>query len=398
MAQVRVYINWGISSFFGWGVYGLNLALNWCLDPDIAALGARPIFAKNLALDPLRRRALDGFLQRSAVFQQRLEAFANGEATVDGVVIQAFDEQFLPYPSAHNVALSGRPSIAGTFFETTRLSPQDVARAARFPIVIAGSTWNAEILTAHGLKTVRKVIQGVDPTLFHPGPAYGFLADRFLVFSGGKLERRKGQDIVIAAFRRFVERHPDAILVCAWNNIWDQANSSVEASGLTAPVPVADGRADLAGWASANGIPERSFIDLGYVPNTQMAAVLREMDVALFPNRAEGGTNLVAMECMACGVPAILSRNTGHLDLIEEDNCYPLDQQGAAQQGREAGMDGIAGWGESDVDEAVEALERVYAHRSEARERGARGAASVGRYTWARTAREMKSLVLEAAS
>ena len=41
-----------------------------------------------------------------------------------------------------------------------------------------------------------------------------------------------------------------------------------------------------------------AFVDLGWVPNWQMAAILRDMDVGLFPNRCEGGTNLVAMEAM----------------------------------------------------------------------------------------------------
>ena len=30
---------------------------------------------------------------------------------------------------------------------------------------------------------------------------------------------------------------------------------------------------------------------------------------------------------MASGVPCILSANTGHLDLIEDDNCYPITNQ-----------------------------------------------------------------------
>ena len=59
-------------------------------------------------------------------------------------------------------------------------------------------------------------------------------------------------------------------------------------------------------------------LDLGRVPNAGMPRILRECDVAVFPNRAEGGTNLVAMKCMACGVPTILSANTGHLDLIRD--------------------------------------------------------------------------------
>jgi hypothetical protein len=44
-----------------------------------------------------------------------------------------------------------------------------------------------------------------------------------------------------------------------------------------------------------------------------MPQILREIDVAVVPNRFEGGTNLVAMECMACGMPVILSANTGYL-------------------------------------------------------------------------------------
>jgi glycosyltransferase involved in cell wall biosynthesis len=121
--------------------------------------------------------------------------------------------------------------------------------------------------------------------------------------------------------------------------------------------------------------------------------VLREMDVALFPNRAEGGTNLVAMECMACGVPTILSANTGHLDLIEDGNCYPLTQQ-APVAGQGAGVGPVPGWGESDVEEILDALERAYRDRSDARRRGRKGAEKLQDLTWAATAAAMKSIVL----
>src|SRR3546814_10727981 len=89
---------------------------------------------------------------------------------------------------------------------------------------------------------------------------------------------------------------------------------------------------------------------------------MREADVALFPNRAEGVTNLVAMEAMACGVPTILSANTGHLDIVAEGACIPLRRQ------RPVVVDdrylGTGGWGESDVEEMVEAL-RSEEHTSE---------------------------------
>ncbi len=395
MARRPVYINWGISSFFGWGVYGLNLALNWTNDPDLEPVGARPFSLDRLAVDPLVKPRLAGFHQRSQAFQARLEPFAKTSVTVDGVVLNCANETFQLETCVHDVKITGRPSAWVTFFETTQLTPQAVERANAYPMIVTGSTWNADVLRAHGLANVRTVIQGIDPTLFHPAPRREMFPDRFLVFSGGKIERRKGQDIVLAAFRKFAERRPDAYLITIWGNIWPKYAPSVSESGLTEPLTLTpEGAVDLAGWAAANGLGPQNFRDLGQVPNALLPTVLREMDVALFPNRAEGGTNLVAMECMACGVPTILSRNTGHIDLIEDENCYPLEQQGELA-GLEAGIPGVAGWGESDVDEIVEALERVYIHRQEARARGARGAATLSQFSWARTAREMKGLVQE---
>jgi glycosyltransferase involved in cell wall biosynthesis len=150
---------------------------------------------------------------------------------------------------------------------------------------------------------------------------------------------------------------------------------------------------DVASWAVASGVPANQVLDLRFVPNASLPPVLREMDVALFPNRCEGGTNLVAMECMACGVPAILSKNTGHLDLIEEGNCYALERQGELA-GREGAFGDVAGWGESEVDEIVAALEAAYADRDGARRRGLAGAETLKRHSWAATARGMKDAVL----
>jgi glycosyltransferase involved in cell wall biosynthesis len=396
MSPRAVYINWPISSFYGWGVYGLNLAIHWAADPDLAAACAHPLLARNVVVDALQLRALDAFISRSAAFHAQLAPFKDQQATVEAPVVSYFDGAFLRVAAAHGVWLEGQPTIAATFFETTQIAPDALARAANFPRVVTGSTWNSEILRALVLTNVRQVIQGVDPMLFHPGPRRGDLPGRFLVFSGGKLERRKGQDLVVAAFRRFAARHPDALLVTAWNNPWNVFASSLNAGEVAAPLPTdGQGGIDIAGWMAANGIGPDNYLDLGMPPNATMPALLREMDVALFPNRAEGGTNLVAMEAMACGVPTILSRNTGHTDLIEDENCYPLVEQ-RPLSGEEAGFGGVAGWGESDIDEIVEALERVYAHREEARQRGLAGAATLGQFTWARTAREMKALVLEA--
>ena len=145
------------------------------------------------------------------------------------------------------------------------------------------------------------------------------------MFSGGKLEYRKGQDIVVEAFRRFQAKHTDAMLVTAWHNHWPQTMAGIDAAGYVRGTPaVRDGRCEVTEWLVANGVRADAILDLGLQPQALIAQALREMHVAVFPNRCEGGTNLVAMEAMACGVPAILSANTGHLNLIGRDTCFPL--------------------------------------------------------------------------
>jgi len=172
------------------------------------------------------------------------------------------------------------------------------------------------------------LLQGIDPSLFHPAPRRGLVNERFVVFSGGKLEYRKGQDLAVLAFSRFARRHPDALLLMAWGSPWPGIARNLAGRSAAAEVPFdAEGRPDHAAWTEANGIPPSQVRHLPPLPSVAMPRLLREADVALFPNRAEGGTNLVAMECMACGIPTILSANTGHLDLVQDDTCLPLLQQ-----------------------------------------------------------------------
>ena len=388
-----VMIQWSISSFFGWGVYGLNLAMHWAGDSEIEPVCVAPFDAGQIALDPLRERAILPFLVRSMKFQADLSHHANGGASADVPLLLALGNGLNGSPAVHNVVLEGRPTIGVVFFEEA-LDPEAIKRGKLLPLIVTGSTWNERVLRAYGFENVRTVVQGIDPTHFHTGPKLGMMRDRFLIFSGGKAELRKGQDIVMAAFKVFAKRHPEATLVTAWHSPWPHFARSLDQTGLAAPVAFnKEGKLDIAAWAAANDIAADQVIDLGNVPNVSMPTVLREMDAAVFTNRSEGGTNLVAMECMACGIPVVLSRNTGHLDLIQDDNCYPLDDQKAVEN-RWNSVGEVACWGESQVGEVVERLEEIFQDRAAAKKRGLRAARMMQRMTWAETARQMKEVVL----
>lgn len=273
---MKVAIGWALSSYTGWGVYGINLALE-LEKRGVEARSTHVAQADQIVVDPLRRRLLDGFIRRSNM-QQPVPA--------DHVLLHALGNDALPHNHTARIGI--------IFFEEP---PTDrmIKRLNAYDIVITGSSWNEEVLKDCGLTNVRTVIQGVDRSIFHPGPRRNLYPGKFLIFSGGKAEPRKGQDIVVQAFRVFAQRHPEAMLVTAWHSPWPHLAKGMDL--------------DLSEFADR-------VIDVGQVPNGQMASVYRECHVGLFPSRGEGGTNLVAMECVACGVPIVAYGGTGHRDLI----------------------------------------------------------------------------------
>ena len=376
-ADRNVLFCWGVSSYFGWGVYGLNLMLNWAADERLGVTCLRPIAADQLDLDPLEYHALEPALRRSAAMQAGLRALGGRAVTSAHLVLHSLHNGLARSRAAFDVDVTGTPQVAVAFLDDTDLGPDAAARLGEYALVVAGSRWNRQLLQEAGAPAVELVLQAVDPAHFHPAPRRGLLKDRFVVFTGGKLEYRKGQDLVLRAFRIFAARHPDALLLTGWGSPWPGlAASLAQCHGIEAPVLREDGSLDVPGWAALNGIDPGQVFDIGVVPNRGMPRILREADIAVFASRAEGGTNLVAMECMACGVPTVLSANTGHLDLLEEDAAIPLTRQAALPGASRRG------WGESDVDEMAAMLEDAYDNRDALRARGARGAAFMETLTW----------------
>jgi glycosyltransferase involved in cell wall biosynthesis len=286
-----------------------------------------------------------------------------------------------------------RLMIARAIFETS--STESAAeRLARYDLLLTASTWTANLLKAATGRDVRVIHEGVDISLFCPGPRSGWLdPDRFYCFSGGKVEFRKAQDLVLLAFRRVAARHSDAILVTAWHSPWVGLSQGFRGR-LDSPLAIGpNGLLDMARWAVENGVAAHQFIDLGPVPNALMPVVLREMHVALQPSRAEACTSLPVKEAMACGVPVIAARNTGMLDLLTEKNSFPLLRQTPVTPPDKQGTDG---WGESDIEEIDAALEFAYQDRAAACATGVRARQWLienGR-TWQQHALTLKQWVL----
>lgn len=392
-APAAVVLDWPIGTGTGWQVFGLNLALELVRDGRVTPLLLEP--TDLAALHPLQRHILALPIAQQVELRALLAAAGADGMHADYPVLRALGNNFQGIEA--NRRLASDRDLGVIFFEDTALAPEALARGRAFETIVAGSGWNGRVLEAAGLRNVRVIPQGIDPSVFHPAPRTGLFADRFVVFSGGKLEYRKGQDLVVAAFRQFRSRHRDALLLTAWHNPWPQTIVGLDSAGLVRGLPGLDarGRLALAPWLAANGLGQDAVLDLGALPNHQMAQAVREADVALFPNRCEGGTNLVAMETMACGVPAILSANTGHLDLLQDPRAaFPLTRQSRVR-GHCPLYRGTEGWGESDVGEIVAQLEAIYQDRAAAGATGRRGAELLREeWSWRRRTGEMLDLLL----
>ena len=374
-------IDWQVGAASGWGVYGLNLVRR-AIASD-AALPA-PLLPLSLAAGTAAETldAVAPAMSAHVAFAEAVAANGDRPLRVPFLMLRALGNGLHVAP--HGAGIVARRNVGVVFLESTDLDAAAMARGRRFDRLVAGSAWNAELLESRGLPNVTTVLQGIDPAIFHPRPRRSRRRDRFVIFSGGKLEYRKGQDIAAVVFREFQRRHPEALLMLAWHNHWPHTMREIGTAGHVTGVPAVDaaGRQNMTGWLADNGVPSHSVIDLGLRANADMAALVAEADVALFTNRAEGGTNLVAMECLALGVPTILSANTGHLDLIDDARCYALRAQRPARS--TASFGGVDGWGESQIDEALTVLEHVYSQPEEAALRATTAAEWMRTLAWDR--------------
>lgn len=380
-----IYLALPLGTAHGWGICGRYVTR------ELARLGPVRLITDRLEAG-LVGDALELATLHALLAPAELQS-AGRAVEVDHPVLQCVVDAGL---TPMRPRLHGRRTVGYTFFENTVFAPASIETVrTQYDVLATGSSWCSEILRQHGLADVRTVVQGIDPTIFRPVEGgREFFADRFVVFSGGKFELRKGQDLVIAAFKVLQERHEDVLLVTSWFNQWPATMRTMRASPYIRFEPPAGNveyRTLVEGVLAANGIDASRAIHLGLMQNPLMARVYRNSDVGLFPNRCEGGTNLVLMEYMACGGPAIATFASGHQDVLTDDNSLPLRR--LRQATVRDGDDPPKIWHDADLEEIVEKLEWAYQNRGRLAELGARAARDMTRFTWADTARRFLELL-----
>ena len=282
--------------------------------------------------------------------------------------------------------VSAAANFGYTFFEN-ELIENSFMNSGNYNIVFGGSTWCVQKMNDYNINNTGLLIQGIDPELFHPSDRKKN-TDTFVIFSGGKFELRKSQDIVLKAAGIMQKKYKDVYLVNSWYNLWPDSIKSMKDSPFI--------KFDLKGrnWEEHmrnlyvdNELDYERIITLPLVPNNKMREIIYMTDIGIFPNRCEGGTNLVMMEYMACGKPVIASFTSGHKDILTDHNSYKLTSLKEFKLFNEEKL--IADWEEPSLDEVVANLEYSYINRETNLTKGENAGRHLKNYTWTNTAGQL---------
>mmetsp|Transcript_23819 Transcript_23819/g.32760 ORF Transcript_23819/g.32760 Transcript_23819/m.32760 type:complete len:152 (+) Transcript_23819:261-716(+) len=111
-----------------------------------------------------------------------------------------------------------------------------------------------------------------------------------------------------------------------------------------------------------SGLGKEAFHNLPPLSEQDLANTMKDVHLAVFLSRAESGTNLFATQALAMGIPTVVSNNTGHLDLTSMGSpiCFPVSQMNTFVHPPELDIPGTIGWGESEVNDVVNQMRKVY--------------------------------------
>lgn len=180
---------------------------------------------------------------------------------------------------------------------------RSVAMMPLVDYVLSPSTHVTRSFLAHGFRPeqILRNVYPIDLTCFEPPREPRPKSRPLTIISTGAPSLRKGTPYLLEAFRLVRKKLPAARLI-----LNDGVHDSLR--------PLLDRYADL----PIEWIPR--------LPHRELAARLREADVFVLPSLEEGMAR-TALEAMACGLPVVLTPNTGADDLVipgENGQIVPL--------------------------------------------------------------------------
>lgn len=280
----------------------------------------------------------------------------NPEVDQDAELIQSFinnqrkyDTKFNTLTIWHQNLLHNRIGLnlnsALTFFEKNQLNAHEIMSMNTQDIIFAPSKWAYDIIknTPQFKRECFHIPMGVDCDQFKLSirdncPTYKF-------FNIGKIEKRKGHDVLVDIFNKAFEKDDNVELVISWNNpfLTEEQHKEWESKYKTSKL-----------GDKIQFIPR--------IHRNQMNMLYNTIDCGIFPTRAEG-CGLPLMELLACGKPLITTNYSAHTDFCTSQNAMLVDIDGMEVCSDGVWFHGEGEWARLDepqIDQFVEYMRKCY--------------------------------------
>lgn len=196
--------------------------------------------------------------------------------------------------------------IGWPIFELDRFSEKEICHINSCDELFVCSNWAKDVISSVTKNPVHIVPLGVDRNIFGE---VKYTNNKYVFFSAGKWEVRKGQDQIVAAFNAAFNNTDNVELWMSMHNMF--ANDVVEKKKLEyLATPL--GR-----------VGKIKFVG-PFKTQKDLARIMQMTSCGVFPSKAEGW-GLETLEMMSCGKPVIVSNCTAHTEYCNKDNAILID-------------------------------------------------------------------------
>lgn len=235
------------------------------------------------------------------------------------VIVQHYvADGFVPAPQAAYV-------VGRTMFESDSLPPRWVARCNEMDELWVPSEFNRETFRRAGVRVPMHLVPGgIDSDVYRPDvqplPVEGLRGTVFLSVFEWRV--RKGWDVLLRAWAEAFTASDDVTLLLRTHAKRIHATDD--------PTRAINERIDafLAESCGRTRAEVAPIVILGDdLPADAMPSLYTTADVVVAPTRGEGWGRPF-MEAMASGVPVIATRWSAHLEFMNDDNSFLIDNEG----------------------------------------------------------------------
>ena len=198
---------------------------------------------------------------------------------------------------------SNNISGALTFFELDTLSDEEICNINSLDVLFVASRWAKDIVDRHCDVKCVVAPMGVDTKTFYP--MYQLPNDdTYRFFSCGKIEVRKGHDVLHEIFNRAFRPNDNVELHIKWSNpfLSDQDHAKWEHMYKNTP------------------LGHKIFFHKTK-SQEQLNALINQCDCGIFPTRAEG-FGLSILETIACNKPVITTNYSAPTEFCHDRNAF----------------------------------------------------------------------------